>query len=486
MPSVSLIRKILWGIFALYAVFAVLLFTIGHAQVTRRSFDTDTPVAPEFTTPPLLAGHVLEQIFPFHADQLDTFQLTLSPGDPQHDPAPLRVAVVDLRTGTPLREIFVRPEDHTAPRTVLLRFSPPIPLDRHRVRIRIDSPAATPGHAPTLPYGTTIRLPRSFTKKLPVGTYATFDGEPLSGALCFYATGSAPRLLAKLYWPLAAAGALVFAAFSAWILRCLRTRRPNPFIGFVVAVQRYHFLIAQLVSSDFKTRYKRSVLGVFWSLLNPVLTMSVQYLVFSLLFRSTIQNYPLYLITGIVFFSFFRTATTQCITAITANHGLITKVYIPTFIFPVTRTFSALINFFFSLIPLFAVMLLTRTRPTPALLFLPCVIACTYLFTLGAGLFLSALMVFFRDTQFLWGVLSLLWMYMTPIFYPASIIPPGFRAFYNLNPFVHFIGFARTILINGVSPDPHAFAVCAVCAVLPFLAGALFFKHTQQHFVLHL
>jgi ABC-2 type transport system permease protein len=486
MPSVSLIRKLLLGVFALIAVFAILLFTIGHKQISWHFCDTGAPVSPEFTTPPFLPGNILEQTVHIPATQLDSLQLTLSPKNPKIEPAPFRITLFDSSTGESLRSATVRPEDYTAPQTVRLSFSPPVPLSKPRVRLCIDSPSATPADAPTLPCGSAIRLSRSFVKKGGPDACATFDGVPLSGSLCFVAAGSTPRLLVKLYWPLFAVFSLLYAAFSAWLLRCHRTRRPNLFIGLVIAAQRYRFLISQLVVRDFKTRYKRSVLGVFWSLLNPLLTMSVQYFVFSFLFRSTIQNYPLYLITGIVFFGFFRAAEDQCLTAITDNTALITKVYIPKYIFPVTRAFSALVNFFFSLVPLFAVMLLTGAWPTPALLFLPYAILCLFFFILGVGFFFSALMVFFRDIQFLWGIISLLWLYMTPIFYPVSIIPPQFRPLYDLNPFVHFIGFARTILIHGTTPDPRAFALCALCAAVPFLLGAAFFKRTQKHFILHL
>lgn len=183
------------------------------------------------------------------------------------------------------------------------------------------------------------------------------------------------------------------------------------------AFRRYGYLLRQLVSRDFKSKYKRSVLGVLWSFLNPLLTMLVQYIVFSTLFKSDIPNYPLYLLSGIVCFNFFSESTGMALQSITGNASLITKVYVPKYIYPLSRMLSSSINLLMSLIPLLLVMLLTWTPVRPAILLLPVGLVCLVGFCLGIGLILSTMMVFFRDTQFLWGVVSLLWMYATPIFY---------------------------------------------------------------------
>lgn len=260
----------------------------------------------------------------------------------------------------------------------------------------------------------------------------------------------------------------------------------NPVTRLADAFKRYGYLLRQLVSRDFKSKYKRSVLGVLWSFLNPLLTMMVQYIVFSTLFRGDIPNYPLYLLSGIVCFNFFSEASNMALQSITGNASLITKVYVPKYIYPLSRVLSSTINLLMALIPLLMVMLLTRTPVRPAILLLPIGLVCLVGFCMGIGFILSTMMVFFRDTQFLWGVVSMLWMYATPVFYPESIIPAKFMLVYKCNPLYHIIRFIRIVLIQGTSPEPKAYALCLMASFAPLLIGALVFKKNQDKFVLNL
>ena len=135
---------------------------------------------------------------------------------------------------------------------------------------------------------------------------------------------------------------------------------------------------------------------------------------------------------------------------------------------------------------LLAVLLVTRTPIRPAILLLPFGVFCLFALALGVGMLLAAAMVFFRDTQFLWGVVSMLWMYATPIFYPESIIPERFMLIYKMNPLYHIIRFIRTILINGVSPEPKAYVLALIASVVPLIIGITVFKRTQDRFVLNI
>ena len=172
--------------------------------------------------------------------------------------------------------------------------------------------------------------------------------------------------------------------------------------------------------------------------------------------------------------------------SIVGNAALITKVYVPKYIYPVSRVFSSTINLLLSLIPLLGVMLLTRTPLRPAILLLPFGLICLVAFCIGMGFLLSTSMVFFRDTQFLWGVVSMLWMYATPIFYPESIIPAKFMFLYKCNPLYHIIRFVRIVQIDGVSPEPKAYLLCLIASFVPLLIGAVVFKKNQDKFVLNL
>lgn len=252
------------------------------------------------------------------------------------------------------------------------------------------------------------------------------------------------------------------------------------------ALFRYSFLLEQLVMRNFNTKYRQSVLGVLWSFLNPLLTMAVQYLVFSALFHSEIPNFPVYLLSGIILFSFFTECVTLGMDSIVMNGPLITKVAMPKMIYPLSRSLSSLINLVISLVPLVVIMVLSGAPVTWALLLMPGVLALLFLFALGMTLILCTLNVFFRDTRFLWSVVSLLWTYATPIFYPITIIPEAWRWLFMCNPMYHFIDCLRTITLQGQSPSLVQWGLCAVCALVPLAAGVIVFRRKEDQFVFHL
>lgn len=312
------------------------------------------------------------------------------------------------------------------------------------------------------------------------------NGTSVEGTLSFSASGEDYIWTGLHYWEFAAGFGAVLALAIAWVWYRYQKGKRSYVVNALVAVRKYRFLIRQLVSRDFKTKYKRSVLGVFWSFLNPLLTMIVQYVVFSNLFRFDIPHYPVYLITGIVFFNFFSEATGMALGSIVGNAGLITKVYVPKYIYPLTRILSSLVNLLISLIPLMLVALVSGLRPTKAYLLVPFALLCLAVFCLGVGLLLAAAMVFFRDVQFLWGVLSMIWMYLTPIFYPASILPERVAWVLKVNPLYYFITFARTCVMDGISPEPIVYVQSFLMALGALLVGALVFRKAQDRFVLYL
>lgn len=245
------------------------------------------------------------------------------------------------------------------------------------------------------------------------------------------------------------------------------------------------FLVTELVKRDFKARYDRSVLGMFWCILQPTLTMGLLYAVFSLFFQRDIPNFPLYLISGIVFYQFFVETTTSAMHSIQENAALIAKVKVPLWTYPVTRAVSSLVNFLFALVPLFVVVLLTHVPLRPAMLLLFYSTACMLFFSLGIGLFLAALAVFFHDMKFLWGFACMLCMYGTPIFYPEDILMRGHHWMVYFNPLYHLIHFSRAAL-NGMVPTTKEFAACALFALVSFFAGTLLFRSLKNRFALAL
>ena len=214
--------------------------------------------------------------------------------------------------------------------------------------------------------------------------------------------------------------------------------------------------------------------------------MGVQYIVFSTIFKSGIENFPVYLLSGVVFFNFFTEAVGLGLTSIVGNAALITKVYVPKYIYPVTRVLSSTINLVISLIPLFLLTLLTGAKLTKAVLLLIVPISSVLIFSIGLALALSASMVFFRDTQYLWGIVSMAWMYLTPLFYPADILPPGFQVLLKWNPLSRIIHFVRVVLIQGSSPELSEYVACIGFAMGMLFIGAWIFKRNQDKFVLYI
>ena len=264
------------------------------------------------------------------------------------------------------------------------------------------------------------------------------------------------------------------------------------FKNIIANFKKYKFLLKQLVSRDFKVKYKRSVLGVAWSLLNPLLTMAVLALVFSQMFKFSVPgvNYLVYLLTGLVFFNYFSEATNLAMGSVTSNATLISKVYIPKYIFPLSKTLFVGINFLLTLIPLYIIILVTgdpaegtRCTITWLHLLLPFAFLCLFLFTTGLGMLLSTIAVFFRDIFYIFGILISLWMYLTPIMYDLSIIPESLHVIFKLNPLYWFIDFARQIILYNQFPTGNCWLWCALSAVVVFIIGLVVFKKKQDKFI---
>lgn len=247
-------------------------------------------------------------------------------------------------------------------------------------------------------------------------------------------------------------------------------------------MKRFSFLLQQLVRRDFKIKYRGSVLGVLWSVLNPLLNMIVLSIVFSQVFGA-VDNYKMYLLSGIALFSFFSEASSLALGSIVSNFGLITKVYFPKFIIPLSKTLSSSINlvvFVFVFLLLGAFMEVT---PWIGYLIIPYVLVCLLLFTCGISFVVSTLQVFFRDTQHLYSVLMTIWMYSTPILYPIDIIPPALLPIFKANPLYIFIDFLREVTIHSSVPTPESFLYCALWGIGTFIFGAVVFVKSQNKFI---
>ncbi|MDO5546577.1 MAG: ABC transporter permease [Eubacteriales bacterium] len=249
---------------------------------------------------------------------------------------------------------------------------------------------------------------------------------------------------------------------------------------------QYKPLLKELVRRDLKVKYRRSFLGYVWSLLNPLLMMCVMTLVFSYMFRFDIPNYPLYLITGQTLWTFFNESTNMSMYSVLQNGALIKKVYIPKFIFPISRVLSSFVTMSFSLAAIVIVMIFTKATLYWTILLFPVPLFFLLLFAMGIGMVLSALSVYFRDITHLYGVLTLAWMYMTPIFYPVSSLPAEVLPIIQGNPMYSYITFFRDIVLYGTVPEPIMWLQCAAVSILALALGLAVFRKMQRNFILYI
>lgn len=477
------VRKGCVLVLAVYVVLVLAFFWVTGDQLHFRDEETDTVSAGE-PVGELVQGMELRQPFTAQGDEIISVSMMLSTYA-RENTACVVVEIVDAE-GDVLAHTELSGKEIVDNTVRTVSFVQPVPVTPgERYELVLTSPDGVPGNAITVWQGNAVSTARAEVA-VEIADRLLVNGEARDGMLCFSLHTRSYLWFGGSYWYLVSAVGLMLAGYCVYL--CLMVRQGNSCLALrvVSAFQRYGYLMRQLVARDFKTKYKRSVLGILWSFLNPLLTMMVQYIVFSTLFKSDIPNFQLYLLTGIVCFNFFSEATTMGLQSIVGNASLITKVYVPKYIYPVSRVLSSTINLLLSLIPLLAVMLLTRTPIRPAILLLPFGLICLVAFCIGMGFILSTLMVFFRDTQFLWGVVNMLWMYATPIFYPESIIPAKYMVIYKCNPMYHIIRFVRILLIDGISPEPKAYGLCLIASFVPLLVGAVIFKKNQDKFILNL
>ena len=257
---------------------------------------------------------------------------------------------------------------------------------------------------------------------------------------------------------------------------------------------RYRYLLYNLVGRDFKLKYRRSILGVIWSVLNPLLMNAVMVIVFSTIMdmrSSGIQNFAVYLIIGQLLFNFFSESTAVSMASVLSSAPLLRKVYIPKYIFPLEKVCFSLVNCCFSFLALIVVMLVTQA---PVYWTIPLAIyplLTLFLFNLGIGLILSTLAVFFRDIMHLWGVFTTALMYFSAIFYdpmglPASASVEFLQKFISFNPIYWYITAFRGAVLEGRTLTYQELAVCGGCGIIALVVGLLVFRKQQDKFVLHM
>jgi ABC-type polysaccharide/polyol phosphate export permease len=244
--------------------------------------------------------------------------------------------------------------------------------------------------------------------------------------------------------------------------------------------------LVQLVKRELKVRYRRSVLGQLWSMLNPLLTMAVTAIVFSQMFRFDIPNFPIYILSAQLVWTFFSAACINGTTSVLSSAGLARRLYLPPALFPLAAVGSAAVNWLLALVPLFVIVLFTSHQFTWALLFLPIAFGLAFLFTFGFVLILATASVFFHDTVHTVQVVLAAWMYLTPIFYPASLVPTEWAPLIQLNPVYHLVELFRSPIYAGELPDPVHIAAASAYALGAVVIGWWYIERSRGAFPAYL
>jgi lipopolysaccharide transport system permease protein len=242
-------------------------------------------------------------------------------------------------------------------------------------------------------------------------------------------------------------------------------------------------LLRELVSRDMKLLYKRSVLGVAWTLINPLLQLAVFAFVFQVVLPMNVPHYSSFVFTGLLVWNWFQTSLFQATGAIVANRSLIRQPGFPTGIIPVVITTTGFIHFILALPVLIGFLIMDGIQLKPVVLWLPILQLLQFVFTVSLSYFLAALNVTFRDTQHTLGVVLQLFFYLTPIFYALTNVPTSYQTLYYLNPMVHIVTAYRDILIQGTQPNWQALAMLGAAMAVLLPIGSSYFCRQSDRFV---
>jgi len=248
------------------------------------------------------------------------------------------------------------------------------------------------------------------------------------------------------------------------------------------AIIRFRELIIQLIRRDIVMRYKRSVLGVAWTMLNPLGMMIVLTLVFSIIFPNII-NYPIYVLSGLIVWTFFSQTTSSALSQNIWGGALLNRIYLPRTTFTISAVGTGLVNLLFSIVPLLAIMLITGVPIRPTILFLPIAIILLAAFSLGIGLLFSTISIYFPDFVDMYQVALLAWMYLTPIIYPAEVLPKTYGFWLtSLNPMYYFVQIFRLPVYEGSLPSWDNLLIGSTIAIITLLLGWIIFSKKSDDF----
>lgn len=253
--------------------------------------------------------------------------------------------------------------------------------------------------------------------------------------------------------------------------------------NILVTIWKRRSLIWVLVLTDLKIRYKNSVLGFVWTFLEPLLLLGVLYLVFTNIFKYEIENYPLFLLLGLVFWYMFSRGTTMGMNSLISRSNLIQKIYFRREILVISSITTSLIMMIFEMGAFFVFMIIFGAAPSTLIIFFPLLLVALFVFTLGISFVLSILNVYFRDIQHIWGVILQAGFFISPIFYKLDVFPDEIANILRLNPLVGIIELSRALVINDVMPTTEMISYMITMTGIVFGIGYLSFKKMDKKFV---
>ena len=250
--------------------------------------------------------------------------------------------------------------------------------------------------------------------------------------------------------------------------------------------KKYQFLFEELVKRDFKIKYKRTVLGMGWSVLSPLLQLLVMSLVFTQFFGRNQPHYTIYLFCGNLVFNYYRDSTSTGMQSLMSNRGIISKINVPKYMFLLSKNVSSLINFGLTLLVFFLFVAFDGIAFSPSFFMLLYPIACLILFNIGVGLVLSALFVFFRDINYLYDVFTMLLMYCSAVFYTVDGFEPWVQRLLLCNPVYCYIKYFRCIVLDGEIPSLQYHLLCLLYAVVMVVIGGYIYKKYNHKFLYYM
>jgi len=245
---------------------------------------------------------------------------------------------------------------------------------------------------------------------------------------------------------------------------------------------KYRQLIWTIAWGDFKWRYKNSILGYFWSLLEPLIMFIILYIVFSNLMKVQVEYYQLFLLLGIIMWNFFVKATNLGLNAIVGKPSLIQRVYFPRDVLVISGVITAMLQSLFESLVFIIFMIYFAIPLTWTLIYLPYILTIYFILALGVALAISALNVYYRDIQFIWIVVLQAGFFITPILYPLSIFPPSLQAIFRLNPIAQIIVTARDVILYSVPPYWVSLAYAGIASLVIFAVGYSIFRRLEPRF----